>query len=173
MTAQYLLPCSCGQQVVVEPRQAGETITCSCGAVLQIPTLLDMRSLDPAEPSPATSSAKTWSIRDQLRLLGIVFLLAAIGGGVWLYLKKPVSKFDAVSPEQIREGYKKFTPSTTWDGWNYMQRGLDRRIDQDYAAAMAQFQIWQGVVAVITLAGIAMLAAGTIGRKKNGPPTKG
>ena len=167
MTVQYLLPCRCGQQTVVEPRQAGETITCSCGASLQIPTLLGMADLEPApQPSTPKPSKTGWGLKHRLRLLGIVLTLAAVAGGGWLYMHPPTSRFHAIDPEQIRQNYKTFTPSVTWDGWKYMQKGLDRRIDQDYAAAVLRFRAWQVVVGAAALCGIVLIVAGTVGTRQ-------
>ena len=167
MSAQYLLPCRCGQQNVVQPRQAGETILCCCGASLEVPTLLGMADLEPApQPSTPLPSTTGWGIKHRLRLLGIVLVLSAVGGGVWLYMHQPASRFDQIDPELIRQNYKKFTPSVTWDGWRYMQKGLDRRIDENYAAAVLRFRAWQIVVGAVTLCGIMLIVVGMAGTKQ-------
>jgi hypothetical protein len=161
---QYLLPCSCGRQTAVEPRQAGETVVCPCGASLSVPTLLDMRNLEPAPPA-AKASQTSWELKHQLRLMGILLLAIGLGGGIWLYLNKPMSVFDTVDPERIRQNYQKLTPSMTWEGWTYMQRGLDQRTDEAYAAALVRFHAWLGVFGVVALAGFVSLIAGTLGTK--------
>jgi hypothetical protein len=169
MTARYLLPCRCGQQIVVEPRQAGETVACTCGATLSIPTLLDIKNLDPApQADPAKTSRTMWSAKHQLRLLGMALLAAAMIGGVWLHMTRPTSRFDAVDPERIRENYKTFSPVVTWEAWTYMQKGLDRRIDVQYATAMSMYRAWQAVVGVLAIVGVAMLIGGMVRGKKTG-----
>ena len=86
MIAKYLLPCTCGRQIVVEPRQAGQIIPCSCGASLQAPTLLDMTALEPAPMVSVSGAAPVdLGLKHRLRLLGTVLVLVAIGVGVWLY----------------------------------------------------------------------------------------
>lgn len=170
VTERYLLPCSnCGRQTVIECRQAGETIRCECGASLQAPTLLDMRHLELAPTEPAATSAATgWGIMQQVWLVGFVLALIGIGLGVWLHLARPVSRFSAIDPERVREECQKYTPSQTWHAWEILQQGLDRRIDQSYAAAVARFQLKQIFVGVVLLGGATLMVIGWLGRKR--PP---
>jgi hypothetical protein len=170
VTAKYLLPCPCGQQIVVQPRQAGETISCSCGALLQVPTLLDMTRLEQAAPEPVAPSPppEAWGLRHRLLLLGVFLVAAAVVGVVWLYLERPVSRFDTIDPENIRQTAQKLAPSQAWNIWEGMKQGLDRRTDQGYEAAVLRFRLWQGVVAVLALLGIALVVAGMLGAKGEG-----
>jgi hypothetical protein len=169
VTAKYLLPCDCGRQIVVEKRQAGQTMLCSCGASLSAPTLLDMTGLEPAAPEPVIEPApSTWGSQQRLRMLGILLVLAALAGGVWLFFERPRSRFDVIDPERIRETCQSFTPSHTWDVWERMKKGLDRRTDLQYAAAVERFHVWQAAVAAIALAGAAMIAIGTVGARGQG-----
>lgn len=167
MAAKYLLPCPCGQQIVVQPRQAGETITCSCGASLQVPTLLDMTGLDLAPPESAapTPPSVAWGLRHRLLFLGMFLVVAAVVGVVWLYVERPRSRFDTIDPEHIRATAQKLPPSQAWGIWESMKQGLDRRTDQVYEAAVLRFRVWQCVVGVLALLGIALVLAGTIGAK--------
>ncbi len=170
MTAKYLLPCPCGRQIVVEKRQAGQTIVCSCGTSLSAPTLLDMTGLEPAPPEAVPQPASsTWGPRQRLRLLGIMLVLTALAFGVLLYIKRPVSRFDVIDPERIRQTARTFTPAHTWDIWELMKKGLDRRTDLQYAAAVDRFHLWQAAVAAIALSGVAlMIAAGALGASGGG-----
>ena len=74
-------------------------------------------------------------MKNRLRLLGAVLLLTAIGGAAWLYFVRPVSRFDVIDPEQLRQTAKSLSPLQTWIYWEKMKEGLDRRTDQTYAAA--------------------------------------
>jgi hypothetical protein len=51
---KYLLPCKCGQSVEIEPSQAGQTVACSCGENLTVPTMMQVKalSLAPDKPEP-------------------------------------------------------------------------------------------------------------------------
>jgi len=84
---QYLLPCSCGQQVRVEPAQAGGQIACQCGQSLTVPTLRALRMLDPAGPDAATSRQiprGQWS-RTQGALFSIGLAIAVISLAILAY----------------------------------------------------------------------------------------
>jgi len=50
---RYLLPCSCGQSIAIEPIQAGQEVRCSCGQSQLVPTLREIRQLPEAEPEVA------------------------------------------------------------------------------------------------------------------------
>ncbi len=94
--------------------------------------------------------------------------MIAFAGGVWLYVRRPVSRFDTIDPEHIRQTAKSLPPSRTWDIWETMKKGLDRRTDQKYAAAVERFRVWQVAVAIIALAGVALIAVGTLGAREGG-----
>ena len=58
----YRLPCDhCGRAYPVEPRQAGDVITCECGAKLQIPTMLKIKRLEPwvEDEAPKSDDVET------------------------------------------------------------------------------------------------------------------
>jgi hypothetical protein len=167
VSAKYLLPCPCGQQVVVDTRQAGQTILCSCGASLPAPTFLEMTALEPA-PSQSVSepAAATWNWQRRVRFLGTVLVLIAFAGGVWLYVRRPISR--TIPPERIRQIAHSLPPSRTWDIWETMKQGLDRRTDQKYADAIERFHVWQVAVALVALAGVALIAVGTFGAREGG-----
>jgi hypothetical protein len=144
-------------------------MVCTCGALVQAPTLLHMTFLEPvaAEAQPIVqSSGAAWGLRTRMRLLGVVLVLAALIGGVWLFVERPTSRFDMVDPEQLRETAKSLPPLRTWQIWEQMKQGLDRRIDQQYAAAVQRFRLWQLTVAVAAVLGIGLVVAGTMGMKK-------
>ena len=167
MTAKYLLPCACGQQTTVEPRQAGETIPCGCGKSLQVPTLLDMTALEPAPPESVPGlSRSTWGLRHQLQLLGIVLVLATIAGGVWLYFERPISRFHMLNPKQLRQSAEELSPLQTWEYWEMMKQGLDRRIDEEYADDVRRFHLWRLFFGALALLGIVLIVAGTVAVKE-------
>ena len=168
MTVKYLLPCACGQNVLVEPRQAGESVVCACGSPLAVPTLLGITALERAEEEPdSRASPGQWGRRQRLLLLGTVVLAFAVAGGIWLLMHRPVSPF-AIDPEQIRQSAQTLRVWQSWEIWQSMKTGLDRRIDQQYAAHVTRFRIWLGVVATLTLTGMALIAVGMKGAEKRG-----
>lgn len=84
---QYLLPCSCGQKVPVEPAQAGGQVACPCGQSLSVPTLRALRSLEPAGPEVATTrraKGGKWS-RTQGAMFSIGLAVAVISLAIVAY----------------------------------------------------------------------------------------
>ena len=66
---KYLLPCpACNSQLPVETGQAGQTIRCSCGKSLEVPSIRGLRALEQvADERPATAA---WTKRKGLAFLG-------------------------------------------------------------------------------------------------------
>lgn len=141
-------------------------ISCFCGASVLAPTLLDMTTLEPAPVVTVSESPPlTWGVAHRLRLAGIVLLLIAVVGGIGLYVERPRSRSDMIDPEQIRQTAEKLPPLRTWQIWETMQQGLDRRTDRKYLDDVDKFHFELGVVAVLALLGVGLIAAGAIGAR--------
>jgi hypothetical protein len=82
MSAQYYLPCSCGQKVRVEPAQAGGSVTCACGKTLHVPTLRGLKQLElapHAEGGARQPSRRQWSpIRGAMFSSGLLVLVGSL-----------------------------------------------------------------------------------------------
>jgi hypothetical protein len=167
---KYLLPCRCGKQHVVEPRQAGGDIQCSCGVSLPIPTLLEITALEPAPEEPNLPARSAWGWRQRLAFLGLVIVLAAIGGGVGLYFKRPIPDADRVDPEKIAQIAQQFTPLKSWAIWEAMKKDGLGRSDPQYATAVLNFQIWLCTTIALAVIGIALVAVGISPVKKGNSP---
>ncbi len=168
MTTKYLLPCSCGSQITVEPRQAGQAIPCSCGATLQVPTLLDMTALEEAPQEPTSASPpSSWGAAGGLQFLGSILVALSIALGVFLLVvDRPRSRFDAIDPDEIRASAQKMPPAQTWEVWQTMKQGLDRRTDQQYMARVGMFQVKLVFTAILALLGIGLFVAGLLLKKQ-------
>lgn len=86
---KYLLPCTCGESIVVEVSQAGQRIACKCGQSLEVPTMRAIRELAPAveenaKAAAARRPAQTWS-QTQATIFALGALLAVVGLGAALY----------------------------------------------------------------------------------------
>ena len=161
MSAKYLLPCRCGQQIPVEPRQAGQKVVCSCGATMQVPRLLEIMALEPApDESKTRPTAASWGWRQRTKLLGVILLSIAVVAAGLLLMNRPVSRFDVVSPEEVLRNAHQMTPTETWNYWQWAKQGLDRRIDQEHAAAVVRFRIWLAASAVAALTGGGLIVLG-------------
>ena len=86
LNAHYLLPCSCGEKIPVEPRQAGQAVQCACGNSVTVPTLLEMAKLERAEAIAVPEAQRhppLWGISQRLVVLGaVIILLGGSDGGV-------------------------------------------------------------------------------------------
>jgi hypothetical protein len=82
MSAQYLLTCSCGESLRVVAAQAGEQVGCHCGKLISVPTLRELRKLEPAPPEAgAQRGAAGWNAWNGLIFSGgALFCLAALAG---------------------------------------------------------------------------------------------
>ncbi len=92
--AQYLLTCSCGEKVRVEPAQAGGRVSCGCGQSIAVPTLRGLRALEEAPPDKAAlqrAAGRQWSPL-QGAMFSIGLLVAVVSLGVvaytsWVYMQ--------------------------------------------------------------------------------------
>lgn len=172
MTTSYLLPCSCGQKVRVEPRQAGEVVRCSCGASLEAPTMLKMATLEPAQPEPGSRQPpQAWGVRQSLSLVGGVILLVSLGLAGFLFYDKPpppISARSEMSAEAIRRQSRGLTPLQSRRAWQALRAtGPDGRMpaqENVYAGILARHQeellrwwLSMGVVVIIAVVGAALV----------------
>jgi hypothetical protein len=71
MRKRFLLPCDCGKKLIVDATQAGEQLSCECGASLAVPTLRGLESLERLdEPAEASASSRRPSSAHPSRMLG-------------------------------------------------------------------------------------------------------
>lgn len=88
MSAKYLVPCQCGEKIAIDAAQAGQTLTCFCGAKVVAPTMRGLGALERLEETkkpakPGSEPQRKWS-RAQGGLFSggvIVALLSLIVAG--------------------------------------------------------------------------------------------
>jgi len=122
MTTKHLLPCQCGRNIVVDPRQAGESVRCECGRSVDVPTLRQLRRLDPVKETDGRDKTRTpWSTGQ-----GVVFaigsLIALIGfvAAILLFIHR--SRLDTARPpapdlERLREDTRRASADHLWEFW--------------------------------------------------------
>ena len=174
MTRCYLLPCSCGRELSVQPPQAGEQIRCTCGASLQVPTMLEMKQLvpvpDEAEPLGQRPAA-AWGARQGMFFGGVVVLAVSLVLGIVVVATRPVPPEKIVDPGFIRQETQKLTPMQAWRIWGTLRTaGLDRSIGEarrQYAERVLQYRGWIAVVVIVALAGVALIVLPVVIRKRS------
>ena len=166
MSALFLLPCRCGQKIGVAKRQAGQTVTCACGAALEVPTLAGISRLQraPTETPHKPAPVGTWGVRQAISLVGALVLLAAIGLGIYLWQTWPVEAINEPPTLLEIEQYVASRPvGELWRQWQeYREMPLDGhrpKPDPLYPEELLRYRLWSGAAVVILLGGLGLLAA--------------
>jgi hypothetical protein len=114
---KYLLTCNCGANLPVEVGQAGERVTCQCGAMLEVPPLRKMRHLPQAAATVAESTA--WNPRRGV--VAALAILAAVLGLIALWSRLTEPKVAEFEPEahtrNVEERLSAATPLQAWQDW--------------------------------------------------------
>ncbi|MFO0899933.1 MAG: hypothetical protein U0836_21080 [Pirellulales bacterium] len=151
MPAQYYLPCACGQRHLVSAAQAGQTLTCVCGATLDVPTLRGLAALE-VVPERASAPRSSWGPRQGVMLVAALLVVAALLTAAWLRNQSQpgvaLTSSEAATMDNL-------TPAESLQAWQFLsQRGLHSGLD---AAAMQQAHfagLWVNVA--LALAGVAL-----------------
>jgi hypothetical protein len=173
---KYLLPCPCGQRLAIEPRQAGEIISCACGQSLEAPTLLRLKKLE-ALIETEVSPPSVWDLGHGLMFFGIVILICC-GGlafGLLFLIGPPPSPLRG-SPEDIYAMVENMPPREVWRTWIVFRKmGLNPRkqwAELHYYEKAAVYQVHWAFLGVIFFLATAFFAAGAvIVRRRNKRPT--
>ena len=161
MTTSYLLPCDCGQVVVVQPRQAGQEVRCTCGKSLVVPTMLKMTKLQQAEsPSEAGRTSSRWGWRQSTMVLGAAVVLGTIMAGVHIARSRPEPppRYDS---KAIRDASRNLTPLQAWQQWQYYRvNGLNRQrlwADEQHEESALRWWLKVGVLLLLFVAGLGLI----------------
>ncbi len=129
MTPNYLLPCSCGEKIIVQKRQAGERVYCVCGRRHDLPGMRQISQLEPCDSTqPAemarVNNAESWSKNQGMMFFagGILLLLGIVIGTVYgLNVYRVQGKLSTARPEIPTELWQqeadKLKPYNAWETW--------------------------------------------------------
>ncbi len=123
----YLVPCpKCETPLPVELGMSGETLRCSCGSAVEVPTLRVLRDMPRTDDIDIGNS---WTWRHGVLVLGA--MLAAFGISMGLYLVR--SQYQMRPDRSWDEWSKHASPTDDWKMWHYFQRdgisgGMNPRI---------------------------------------------
>jgi hypothetical protein len=124
---RYLLPCrACGEKHGIDTRQAGQRITCVCGAVLDVPALRVLRELDPAAETAAVTPQRSWNpVRGTLFSMGAILVVGGLLLGAYgLFLRLQVDTSEPPAPD-FTEAYtqlERLGPDETYQLWQEIRR---------------------------------------------------
>lgn len=158
MSVRYRLPCRCGQTVLVERSQAGLTVTCSCGAQLEVPTIRGLAQLESLQSSPDKLG---WTAQYGLLLIGALIALLAGGAVGWRVVKQGPDLYSEESIDAfVNEAAMKtdrMTPGEVvlqWQALRELPYLEDPSIKKQYYAVRSEYQRWTWVLAGIAAAGV-------------------
>ncbi|QDU25498.1 hypothetical protein ETAA8_05670 [Anatilimnocola aggregata] len=97
----FLVPCSCGEKLRVRGGQAGEKLTCKCGASVAVPTVRQLRQLETVEDASAPQPAAAWTAW-QGPLFSIGALLLFVGVGVLVYTRL----FSVLPSDELKQRFE-------------------------------------------------------------------
>jgi hypothetical protein len=117
--SQYLLSCQCGETISVRNQQAGESVRCSCGRVLDVPTLRNLRKLPVVEQGQDESVAAGWTpLRGWLFAIGLPIILIAVVAICYCAFERRKLDLDKPPMEVLTRYHRDLTKIGLLDAWN-------------------------------------------------------
>ncbi|HEY1601064.1 MAG TPA: hypothetical protein VGG64_15785 [Pirellulales bacterium] len=161
MKTEYLLPCACGETIVVDRSQAGLTARCRCGADIAIPTLRGLEQLQRYTPTDEKTPS-VWGPRQATFFLGGLIAGLALVAMVGLWLTRPVFPQDKVASIMANEeksvaNIEQLSLLETFELWEREKNGGDTSPSPERIALFAKFQ--QEVITYVPRMTLAMAAA--------------
>ncbi len=158
MGTRYLVSCSCGKHIPVEKQQAGETLRCECGATVDVPSLLALTRLPPADdPDSSQPSARPWGLAQQMTLIGALVLGFGLVWVGYLWMQSPDPPVVDPGAAQVdHETAAAMTPAESWRLWAALQSPLPEitpRAEAEYLKRVADHRRWMVLGAAIALIG--------------------
>jgi DNA-directed RNA polymerase subunit RPC12/RpoP len=138
--AKYRFPCpQCGHVAIVSEDQAGAESRCAeCGAKASLPTLMQMRRLEPADSHPARATDPKQIDRTRRRrglgagLFTIGLLMLLIGGGGSLsfwYVRERIEIYE-VNQEALAAEFDAVREMSAADAYRMWEIVRDRELDE-------------------------------------------
>lgn len=168
--SDYLLPCTCGKKIGVTKSQAGQTVRCTCGTELEVPTLRNLSELERVG-TRGVAKTTTWTNRHRLVFsLAIVALAGVLAAGyLAIDLPPPLPEFEMVEVDEM-------TPfGNVMAVYDEMKKGIEGAVPPISPEMRAlenqrETKLW-GIRMALTAAGCAAVAAAAVqlsggGRKR-------
>jgi hypothetical protein len=174
MKTLYLLPCTCGKKIEVDAGQAGLNVRCSCGAEVNVPTMRGIAQLERSEPRtlPAAKPGAEWGRRQGLIFLGMVIMLAASLGGlyVWWNYFPHLNPWTDEDAAKIRAPVAELTLEQSWELWKQLRQGPEAQHQIDWMPTFLNREercwVWFEVLGGVFALGAAVSVAGLCSKKR-------
>jgi len=127
MATRYSLLCPCGNPLIVEATQAGQTIACPCGASTEVPRMSELRALDQVADSvdrQETPRARWTWYQGLLFVAGTLLALVALFALVNLSIfrsKLTGSEPPTVTETIVLEDLADVDPEESWLEWQTLR----------------------------------------------------
>jgi hypothetical protein len=151
---KFFLTCpACGRKTAVAAGQAGQTVQCSCGQSLEVPSIRQLREMEPASEEPLPP---LWTKRKGLIFLGSVVTLCSLAFAIviWIYRPEPVippaipvdlkavdQEVQALSPE---EGFRRYAMIASRVPTSFEERLHDKVVPPFLMLSAHQLQEFEG-----------------------------
>jgi len=115
----YLLPCSCSAAIEIGAGQAGGTVVCAaCGRAVAVPTLRELKALQPVESGRARRPRGGWSPCHASMLAGsAIAVLAWSAAGYFAAERMPL-----IDAETIRAAVAAADDASIREAWNALAK---------------------------------------------------
>jgi hypothetical protein len=148
MTTLYQLSCTnCQNFLNVSITQAGEELSCSCGARVLVPTLRELKTLPLAANNPEVVPSKRSWTPTQGGLFAVGILLTAIG--IYMHVRSTQARnaIDISRPQFVELDFdiQDLSPYQAWRTWENVLKMKDRlnyRPTPDFLARRAEHAKW-------------------------------
>lgn len=141
MAKKHLLRCECGIDLLVEPRQAGQHVECTCGQSVAVPGLSAIRALPEADEQ-APESRGGWSVSHGVLTAGLLLATALAGGGAYVWSTEPPAP-EAYTPEartdRLANVLQSLEPYQLFDLWGPNYRYLARTGIPEYSDRQSEY----------------------------------
>lgn len=114
---RYRLDCRCGKATLVSTSQAGESIACECGLMLEIPALRQLKQLPVVSDEVDAQQRGGWGFRQGVltAALLVATTLASIGGYFHATAPRPPEVIDRDA--LVAAGVEQLTAQAGWELW--------------------------------------------------------
>lgn len=176
MTQQFQLVCDqCQNVLVVEPRNAGNTLKCgNCQAAVDVPKLRDLKQLEPVAQSAKPQTGRDWGqLSGGLFVFGILLLAIAIGSCVYLQVLRQRYRPYTEKPkiEEANFSLDQASLTDTWRFWESLLEVTDVSLRNEpiflqARDAVKRLDFWQKIFYGVATVGILSVLGSIFARPK-------